>query len=293
MLPKEGATGVVGHVDDLVQGEAPELHVQVDELHHDARRCRPRWREYFGEAPANPKACALTAAAGFCEQFHATDAAFAKQLYYWTTPTQDCLDGSGRRLHRLHAVDDGLERHAGRRDLTVGAPDRRAGPAPPTPANGAGRRRVAAMLLDRHPRVQLGRLLGAPMLWLVVIYLGSLAALLLTSLYTTNDFTGNLVKTVSLTNFKDLVTDPTFRTVTLRTIGIALAVTVIDLVLALPIAFFMAKVASRRTRRALAVAIVLPAVGQLPGQGLLLARHPRPVRRGAEEERRLARPASA
>jgi putative spermidine/putrescine transport system permease protein len=96
------------------------------------------------------------------------------------------------------------------------------------------------------------------MLWLLVIYIGSLASLLLASLYTTNDFTGNLVKTISLTNFRELVSDPTFRTVTLRTIGIALSVTVIDLVLALPIAFFMAKVASRRTRRALAVAIVLP-----------------------------------
>jgi putative spermidine/putrescine transport system permease protein len=91
-----------------------------------------------------------------------------------------------------------------------------------------------------------------------VIYVGSLGALLLTSLYTTDAFTGNVVKTVSLDNFHELITNPTFRTVTFRTIGIASAVTVIDLVLALPVAFFMAKVASRRTRRFLAVAMVLP-----------------------------------
>jgi putative spermidine/putrescine transport system substrate-binding protein len=49
--------------------------------------------QYFGEAPANPQACAL-AEAGFCDQYHATDAGFAKKLYYWTTPTKACLDGS-------------------------------------------------------------------------------------------------------------------------------------------------------------------------------------------------------
>jgi putative spermidine/putrescine transport system permease protein len=106
--------------------------------------------------------------------------------------------------------------------------------------------------------VQLGGLLSAPMLWLGLIYLGSLGALLLTSLYTTDDFTGAVVKTVSLQNFQELFSNPTFRAVTIRTVVIAVAVTVIDLALALPFAFFLAKVASRRTRRALAVALVLP-----------------------------------
>jgi putative spermidine/putrescine transport system permease protein len=124
------------------------------------------------------------------------------------------------------------------------------------PGKAAGGR--LSRLLDRHPRLQLGGLLGGPLAWMVVVYLGSLVSLLLTSLYTTNDFTGNLVKTVSLSNFKELFNDPTFRIVTVRTVGIALSVTVIDLMLALPIAFFMAKVASRRSRRALAVAVVLP-----------------------------------
>jgi putative spermidine/putrescine transport system permease protein len=118
--------------------------------------------------------------------------------------------------------------------------------------------RGASRALERHPRAQLGGLLGGPLLWLFVIYLGSLASLLITSLYTTDAFTGNVVKTVSWSNFHELFSDPTFRTVTVRTIGVALAVTVIDLALALPITFFMAKVARRRTRRALAVAIVLP-----------------------------------
>jgi putative spermidine/putrescine transport system substrate-binding protein len=50
--------------------------------------------EYFGEAPANPKACDFTSD-GFCDTFHASDADFAAQLHYWTTPTKECLDDSG------------------------------------------------------------------------------------------------------------------------------------------------------------------------------------------------------
>jgi putative spermidine/putrescine transport system substrate-binding protein len=49
--------------------------------------------EWFGEAPANLKACSLTSDKGFCTTFHAEDASFYDQLYYWTTPTAKCLDG--------------------------------------------------------------------------------------------------------------------------------------------------------------------------------------------------------
>ncbi|MCW2767667.1 MAG: extracellular solute-binding protein family 1 [Nocardioides sp.] len=49
--------------------------------------------EYFGEAPANTKACALTSDPSFCDTYHATDAAYAAQIHYWTTPIEQCLDG--------------------------------------------------------------------------------------------------------------------------------------------------------------------------------------------------------
>ena len=49
--------------------------------------------EYFGEAPANLKACAVTSDKEFCKTFHANDTAYYDQLYYWTTPTAKCLDG--------------------------------------------------------------------------------------------------------------------------------------------------------------------------------------------------------
>jgi len=49
--------------------------------------------EYFGEAPANLKACQQTSDKSFCEGYHAADADYAAQLHYWTTPIKQCLDG--------------------------------------------------------------------------------------------------------------------------------------------------------------------------------------------------------
>jgi putative spermidine/putrescine transport system substrate-binding protein len=49
--------------------------------------------EYFGEAPANTKACDLTSDKSFCDTYHASDAGYADQIHYWTTPIEQCLDG--------------------------------------------------------------------------------------------------------------------------------------------------------------------------------------------------------
>jgi len=49
--------------------------------------------EYFGESPANRKACDLTADKSHCDTFHAGDAGYAAQIWYWTTPIAQCLDG--------------------------------------------------------------------------------------------------------------------------------------------------------------------------------------------------------
>ena len=96
------------------------------------------------------------------------------------------------------------------------------------------------------------------MLWLGVAYLGALAALLITSLWSQNDFTGNIERVWTLDNFRDLLTADVYRTITMRTIGIAALVTVIDAVLAFPIALFMAKVASPRWQRVLVIAVLMP-----------------------------------
>ncbi len=49
--------------------------------------------EYFGEAPANLKACEETSDKGFCAGYHADDAAYAEKISYWSTPIKQCLDG--------------------------------------------------------------------------------------------------------------------------------------------------------------------------------------------------------
>jgi putative spermidine/putrescine transport system permease protein len=128
-------------------------------------------------------------------------------------------------------------------------------------ASGARRpssRRRLSGILHRHPVLRLLLLLLAPMAVLVVIYLGSLAVLLLSAFWTTDVFTGAVVKDLTFDNFRELVTTGVYRTVTLRTIGVAAAVTVICAVLAFPMALFMAKVASPRARRVLVVLVVTP-----------------------------------
>ncbi|GAA1476019.1 ABC transporter permease [Nocardioides aestuarii] len=110
----------------------------------------------------------------------------------------------------------------------------------------------------RRSRWQLGLLLGPPMAWLVVVYLGSLAALFVTSLWTADEFGGTISRTWTLDNFRDLFTLEVYRTITVRTILVAVAVTVIDAVVALPVALFMAKVASPRAQRLLVIAVLTP-----------------------------------
>jgi putative spermidine/putrescine transport system permease protein len=112
--------------------------------------------------------------------------------------------------------------------------------------------------LHRRPGLRVGLLLTAPMLWLGVAYLGALGALFLTSLWGQNSFTGEIERTWTLDNYRDLFTLEVYRTITLRTLGIAALVTVIDAVLAFPIAFYMAKVASVQVRRLLVVAVLMP-----------------------------------
>jgi putative spermidine/putrescine transport system permease protein len=112
--------------------------------------------------------------------------------------------------------------------------------------------------LGRRPGVRAGLLLTPPMLWLGVAYLGALAALFLTSLWGQNSFTGQIERVWTLDNFRDLFSIEVYRTITLRTIGIAALVTVVDAVLAFPIALYMAKVASPRLQRLLVIAVLMP-----------------------------------
>jgi putative spermidine/putrescine transport system permease protein len=137
------------------------------------------------------------------------------------------------------------------------------GDVPPVPALGAdasptsARRRIVAALYAR-PKLQLALLLTPPAGWFGVIYLGSLALLLVTAFWTFDGVTGRVVQHWTLDNFGQLISQPAFRTVAVRTLVFAAAVTVADMLIAFPIAYYMAQVASRRTRSVLFMLCLLP-----------------------------------
>jgi putative spermidine/putrescine transport system permease protein len=121
-----------------------------------------------------------------------------------------------------------------------------------------GRLRGLAIALYRQPRAQLALLLAAPLGWLVIAYLGSLALFLITSFWSVDSFTGNLVTTPTLENYVAVFTTDVYRTIAIRTVVMAALVTVTCVLVGFPIAFYMARVASARTRGILIVSILLP-----------------------------------
>lgn len=126
-------------------------------------------------------------------------------------------------------------------------------------ARPASRSRRLAAWLHAHPRIQLWLLLAAPLLWLVVVYLGSLVILLLNAFWTSDSFTGRVVPfDWSLDAFEQILGNDVYRTITVRTLTMAILVTLTDALLALPIAYYMARIATPRTRRLLVVAILMP-----------------------------------
>ena len=124
----------------------------------------------------------------------------------------------------------------------------------------ANSRRAAARALARRPRLRLGLTLSGPLLWLLVVYVGALVALLVTSLYH-NETVGvstQVVTDPALDNYRAIAENQVYRDVAVRTVAAAAAVTVIDLIVAIPVAFYMAKVASRWARRQLVIAVTMP-----------------------------------
>ena len=118
-------------------------------------------------------------------------------------------------------------------------------------------RRLAGLFYGR-PRLRIGSLLAAPMAWLVILYLGSLLVLLITAFWTVDPLSGLVIKELSWENFEELVNVPVYREIIWRTVRTAALVTITDAIIAFPIAFFMAKVAGRKTKALLVVAVLMP-----------------------------------
>ena len=121
---------------------------------------------------------------------------------------------------------------------------------------GPGRRAMA--FLHRHRRLQLALFLVLPLGWLGVIYLGSLGVLFISSFWSLNPLTSAIDHTFTLANYQRILSTPVYRVIVLRTATVAAAVTITDIVLAFPIAYYMARVARRRTRVVLLMLVALP-----------------------------------
>jgi putative spermidine/putrescine transport system permease protein len=128
--------------------------------------------------------------------------------------------------------------------------------AEPPLREGLGRR--LSTFFYRHPRVRLWALLALPLAWLVLVYFGSLVILLLSSLWDTDPFTREVVHQPTVENFQRIIDTPVYRDVAWRTIKMAFFVTIADAVLAFPVAYYMARVASARTRNLLVIAVLMP-----------------------------------
>jgi putative spermidine/putrescine transport system permease protein len=122
--------------------------------------------------------------------------------------------------------------------------------APPKP------RRIANFLY-RYPNLLLLLLLGLPILWFGGVYFGSLLTLLLQSFFHLDDFTGQVVHELTVSTYRDLFTAANLR-IMQRTVTMAIAVSLATIVLALPLAYYMARYASPPVKAALYLAVVLP-----------------------------------
>jgi putative spermidine/putrescine transport system substrate-binding protein len=93
-LPKEGSTGWSDTW--MISSKAKHPNCMYLWMNHIiSPKANAAVAEWFGEAPSNAKSCQLTADKNHCATYHADDEEYFKQVWYWTTPTKECLDGRG------------------------------------------------------------------------------------------------------------------------------------------------------------------------------------------------------
>jgi len=115
----------------------------------------------------------------------------------------------------------------------------------------------ASTYLYRRPKLILALLLGPPMLYMLIVYLGSLFLLLMNSFFYLEEFTGLVVRQFTLRTYAQLFT-PTNLGIFGRTAGMAMAVTIADVIIAFPLAYYIARFASPRSKTFLFIAVTLP-----------------------------------
>jgi putative spermidine/putrescine transport system permease protein len=120
--------------------------------------------------------------------------------------------------------------------------------------------RALSRALYAHPRGRLGLLLGPAVLWLLVFYIVALVLLLATSLWQQDVFTAEIVRKWTLSNYDKIFTgqDGLWLRVYGRTVLLATIVTLVDIALAFPLAWFMARIVSRKWQTLMFLAVVVP-----------------------------------
>ncbi len=118
--------------------------------------------------------------------------------------------------------------------------------------------RAASTFFWRRPYWYLALLLVPPLLWFGTVYLGSLFALLAQSFYRIDDFTAQIVREPTLATYGQLVTQPANVDIVVRTVTMAIAVTIACALIALPIATYMARYATGRMKALFYVGVMLP-----------------------------------
>jgi len=113
-------------------------------------------------------------------------------------------------------------------------------------------------ILNRKPTLRAASLLSLPLLWLCVIYIGSLFALFITSIWKIDTFTSKIIREFTLENFIDIFSDRAYFNVTIRTIFVAICVTILCAVIAIPMAFFIARIAKPKSRPVLIALLITP-----------------------------------
>ena len=224
--------------------------------------------------PARRRATyAETISPGHCELTHATDEAYYDKIWYWATPQADCADDDAATtckdqdawIEAWTTLRGACRPATHHRDRHEGLPGPTGEPfvrlshdrTVPRRETGLGRR-ISTWLYPRR-RLQVGLLLSGPLGWLAIAYFGALFILLLSAFWEKDGFTGNVEPfTWSLDAFEQLANVEVYRTIAIRTIGMAILVTITDALLAFPIAYYMARVASPRVRGMLVVGVLLP-----------------------------------
>ena len=116
----------------------------------------------------------------------------------------------------------------------------------------------------RHRGLKLILLLAVPLAWLVGVYLASLGSLLVQSFWRADELSPNPIHVWNLDNYREFLTgDSVYRSIVARTLGFAAITTLVDIVLAFPLAYYLARVATPRTRRLVLVLVTVPLFSSL------------------------------